>query len=158
MTEIELVRLADENEKNPYDLMKEYCPCDFGYTSRCDKAESSSEYYENRHPFECTACWINASKGKSLDEELKELQQKIKPKEEPEEKVNHPGYYQQPNRRECIEEMRLMFGDERVYWWCVMTAYKYRFRAGNKADNPAEQDEKKAEWYLDYAENLKESK
>lgn len=155
MTEMELVRIAKENDKNPFDLMKEYCPCGFEYTARCDKSKCSNEHYENKHPFECTACWVASSKGKSLDEELKELQEKIKPKEETE-KVNHPHYYQQPNRRECIEEMRLMFGDEHVYWWCVMTAYKYRFRAGNKDGNPATQDEKKAEWYLDYAENLKD--
>ena len=75
--------------------------------------------------------------------------------EKQQEQVRHPAHYSQPNRRECIEEMRLMFGDEKVYWWCVMTAYKYRYRMGNKDGNPSEQDEKKAEWYLDYAENMK---
>ena len=72
-----------------------------------------------------------------------------------EKNVCHPSHYSQAGRRECIEEMRLMFGDEKVYWWCVMTAYKYRYRMGNKDGNPSEQDEKKAEWYLDYAENMK---
>lgn len=69
-------------------------------------------------------------------------------------KVNHPAHYQQAGRRECIEEMRLMFGDEAVYQWCVMTAYKYRYRTGNKDGNSAEQDNSKAEWYLNYAERL----
>lgn len=76
----------------------------------------------------------------------------------PEEKssqVNHPTHYKQEGRRECIEEMRIMFGDDAVYKWAVMTAYKYRYRAGNKADNSAEQDHAKAEWYLSYAESLK---
>ena len=69
--------------------------------------------------------------------------------------VNHPTHYKQEGRRECIEEMRIMFGDDAVYKWAVMTAYKYRYRAGNKADNSAEQDHAKAEWYLSYAESLK---
>lgn len=76
----------------------------------------------------------------------------------PEEKssqVNHPTHYKQEGRRECIEEMRIVFGDDAVYKWAVMTAYKYRYRAGNKADNSAEQDHAKAEWYLSYAESLK---
>ena len=74
-----------------------------------------------------------------------------------EKNVCHPSHYLQAGRRECIEEMRLMFGDEKVYWWCVMTAYKYRYRTGSKDGNPAEQDNKKAEFYLDYAEGLKET-
>lgn len=69
--------------------------------------------------------------------------------------VDHPTHYKQEGRRECIEEMRIMFGDDAVYKWAVMTAYKYRYRAGNKADNSAEQDHAKAEWYLSYAEGLK---
>lgn len=68
--------------------------------------------------------------------------------------VNHPAHYQQEGRRECIEEMRIMFGDDAVYKWAVMTAYKYRYRAGSKEGNTAEQDHAKAEWYLNYAENL----
>lgn len=70
------------------------------------------------------------------------------------EQVNHPAHYAQDGRRECIEEMRLVFGDTAVKQWCIMTAYKYRYRAGNKAGNSAEQDHNKAEWYLNYAENM----
>lgn len=68
--------------------------------------------------------------------------------------VEHPHYYSQEGRRECIEEMRIVFGDAAVRQWCVMTAYKYRYRTGNKEGNSAEQDNKKAEWYLDYAEEM----
>lgn len=71
------------------------------------------------------------------------------------EQVNHPSHYQQNGRRECIEEMRLVFGDAAVKQWCIMTAYKYRYRTGNKENNSAEQDNAKAEWYLNYAEGLK---
>lgn len=70
------------------------------------------------------------------------------------EQVNHPSHYSQNGRRECIEEMRIMFGDEAVRQWCILTAYKYRYRAGNKEGNSAEQDSNKAEWYLNYAENM----
>lgn len=72
------------------------------------------------------------------------------------EAVDHPAHYKQANRRECIEEMRIVFGDEAVMQWAIMTAYKYRYRAGNKADNSAEQDHAKAEWYLKYAEQLRD--
>lgn len=74
--------------------------------------------------------------------------------EKQQEAVNHPHYYSQEGRRECIEEMRLMFGDEAVRQWCAMTAYKYRYRTGNKEGNSADQDNRKAEWYLNYAENM----
>lgn len=80
----------------------------------------------------------------------------VRKKEQQEgEAVNHPSHYQQGNRRECIEEMRLVFGDSAVKQWCIMTAYKYRYRAGSKDGNTAEQDHAKAEWYLSYAESLK---
>ena len=44
--------------------------------------------------------------------------------------VNHPSHYQ--GKRECIEVMRKMFGDEAVKGFCKCNAYKYRFRAGRK--------------------------
>ncbi len=75
--------------------------------------------------------------------------------EKQQEQVQHPSHYSQEGRRECIEEMKLMFGTEHLYWWCVMTAYKYYYRAGNKDGNTAEQDRSKAEFYLKYAEGLK---
>ena len=60
--------------------------------------------------------------------------------------VNHPSHYQ--GKRECIEVMRKMFGDEAVKGFCKCNAYKYRFRAGRKGS--AEEDIKKAEWYEEY--------
>lgn len=61
-------------------------------------------------------------------------------------KVNHPVHYQ--GKHECIDVMRMMFGDEAVKGFCRCNAYKYRFRAGRK-DN-ADEDIEKAEWYEDY--------
>lgn len=62
--------------------------------------------------------------------------------------INHPSHYQ--GTHECIEVMRAMFGDEAVKGFCKCNAYKYRFRAGRKVGNSAEDDIKKAEWYEDY--------
>lgn len=70
------------------------------------------------------------------------------PDEQPYEYVNGPAHY---HGTECIENMRKLFGDEAVRWFCICNAYKYRFRDGSKPGVTAEQDEKKAHWYEDYA-------
>lgn len=62
--------------------------------------------------------------------------------------VNGPAHY---HGTECIENMRKLYGDEAVRWFCICNAYKYRFRDGSKPGVTAEQDEKKAHWYEDYA-------
>lgn len=68
--------------------------------------------------------------------------------------VDHPAHYNHPGKKECIEEMRDQFGDVAVYWFCKLSAFKYRYRGGSKADNSEEQDAAKAVWYDDYSENL----
>lgn len=70
--------------------------------------------------------------------------------------INHPNYYQ--GRKECIEIMRDIFGDEAVIGFCKCNAYKYRFRAGNKEGNSVEQDIAKAEWYEEYLHKLNTKK
>lgn len=62
--------------------------------------------------------------------------------------VNGPTHY---HGTECIENMRKLFGDEAVRWFCICNAYKYRFRDGSKPGVAAEQDEEKARWYEGYA-------
>lgn len=62
--------------------------------------------------------------------------------------VNHPSHYQ--GKRECIEVMRKMFGDDAVRGFCKCNSFKYRFRSGAKEGNPTEQDIAKAEWYEEY--------
>ena len=62
--------------------------------------------------------------------------------------MDGPAHY---HGTECIENMRKLFGDEAVRWFCICNAYKYRFRDGSKPGVTAEQDEKKARWYEDYA-------
>lgn len=156
------------------EMIKEKCPSEMGYIDYGTLDKYCIGEYNKKI---CTKCWRESTCAEEIDdnetfvltrkafeteedyaEYLKRLAEESKAEavaEKQQEQVRHPAHYQQPNRRECIEEMRLMFGDEKVYWWCVMTAYKYRYRMGNKDGNPAEQDEKKAEWYLDYAEGMK---
>ena len=64
--------------------------------------------------------------------------------------VNHPSHYQIKDRFECIEEMRLMFGDEAVKDFCRCNAYKYYYRAGSKDGESADKDRAKGMWYLKY--------
>lgn len=62
--------------------------------------------------------------------------------------IDHPDYYD--GKHECIETMRVMFGDEAVKGFCRCNAYKYRFRAGHKDGESVEKDIAKAEWYEEY--------
>ena len=59
--------------------------------------------------------------------------------------VNHPEHYS--GKHECIELMRVMFGDDAVKAFCRCNSFKYRFRAARKG---GEEDIRKAEWYEDY--------
>lgn len=65
--------------------------------------------------------------------------------------VNHPNHYEGHTSMECIDNMRLIFGNRRVAEYCMLNAYKYLSRHEYK--NGLE-DLKKAEWYLNYAENM----
>ena len=67
--------------------------------------------------------------------------------------INHPQYYTLPNRKECIVEMEEQFGLECTAIFCLMNAYKYLYRAGNKENNSAEQDINKARWYYQWVKN-----
>lgn len=70
------------------------------------------------------------------------------------EQVNHPSHYSKDGRKECIVEMEEYYGVNATIVFCLMNAYKYLYRAGDKADNSYEQDVKKANWYFDYANKL----
>lgn len=64
-------------------------------------------------------------------------------------------YFSKEHQKECIEEMRDVFGDIAVYYFCLCNAYKYNYRAGQKPYNSASTDLKKATWYLDYSHKIK---
>ena len=67
------------------------------------------------------------------------------------ERVDHPDHYAKTSSIECIDAMRMTFGDGDVAMFCVINAYKYLWRCKQK--NGIE-DLKKAEWYLNKAEEL----
>lgn len=69
--------------------------------------------------------------------------------------VNHPNHYRKEGRKECIDEMIELFGKANTALWCEMTAYKYQYRNGDKPDNTIEQDSRKAEWYINKANELR---
>lgn len=54
---------------------------------------------------------------------------------------------------ECIDEMLLAFGEEAVINFCILNAWKYRYRAGSKGN--AEEDLKKADEYMRFVYWLK---
>ena len=72
------------------------------------------------------------------------------------EHVNHPKHYNNYSV-ECIEMMERIWGKEATRLWCEMTAFKYRMRVGTKPDNSTSQDLAKERWYLDKANELRES-
>lgn len=64
--------------------------------------------------------------------------------------VNHPKHYGREGAMECIDEMVLVFGAEATMHFCLLNAWKYRYRAGAKG---GEEDLQKSDWYLaKYAE------
>ena len=67
--------------------------------------------------------------------------------------VNNPSHYKQ-HKFECIDEMIIVFGPETVYNFCICNAWKYRNRAPYK--NKFDEDNEKADWYLEKAKELKE--
>lgn len=65
--------------------------------------------------------------------------------------VSHPAHYADSCSIECIDTMVIAFGYEETITYCVINAYKYIWRWKNK--NGIE-DLKKADWYLNKAEEL----
>lgn len=70
------------------------------------------------------------------------------------EQVNHPSHYAKAGRKECIVEMEEKYGAESTAIFSLLSAYKYGYRAGDKADNPMEQDRNKAQWYFNHTSKL----
>ena len=71
--------------------------------------------------------------------------------------VSHPSHYSAHNR-ECIVEMLILFGLDNFITFCQMNAWKYRYRAGFKANNSADQDNAKADRYIEYAARARKIK
>lgn len=71
------------------------------------------------------------------------------------EAVNHPQHYQKEGRKECIAEMKEKFGAFETCVFALLSAYKYLYRAGEKAGNSKQQDIAKALWYMQYVGKYK---
>lgn len=74
--------------------------------------------------------------------------------EKPKEAVDHPQHYNRKGAMECIDEMRLIFGDYETAIFCKLNAYKYRYRAGSKGN--AEEDLRKSDWYIKKYKELRD--
>lgn len=61
--------------------------------------------------------------------------------------VNHPSHYNVEGKKECIVEMREKYGDTALACFCLLNAYKYRYRYELKN---GKEDLEKAKWYIDY--------
>ena len=70
------------------------------------------------------------------------------------EMVSHPSHYSKAGRKECIVEMEEKYGAEATAIFSLLSAYKYSYRAGDKADNPMEQDINKAKFYFEHTNKL----
>lgn len=68
--------------------------------------------------------------------------------------VNKPPHYN-IHAMECFDEMVTIFGARDVFTYCVLNAWKYRYRADAKG-NP-EQDNAKADWYIAKAKELNDA-
>lgn len=132
--------------------------CDYDCDD-CDCAEKTAEGNvichqdedEDDEEDECDGDCENCDLGGLSEDNKDDTQQDEQPSASRYEYVDGPAHY---NGTECIENMRKLYGDEAVRWFCICNAYKYRFRLGNKPGVSAEQDEEKAYWYEDYAAKM----
>ena len=132
--------------------------CDYDCDD-CDCAEKTAEGNvichqdedEDDEEDECDGDCENCDLGGLSEDNKDDIQQDEQPSASRYEYVDGPAHY---NGTECIENMRKLYGDEAVRWFCICNAYKYRFRLGNKPGVSAEQDEEKAYWYEDYATKM----
>ena len=65
--------------------------------------------------------------------------------------INHPAHYEGQTSIECIEAMQIAFGKRAVADFCLCNAFKYLWRHKNKN---GQEDLRKAQWYLDKADEL----
>lgn len=71
------------------------------------------------------------------------------------EAVNHPKHYGRENAIECIDEMKMIFGREAVMHFCLLNAWKYRYRA---TDKNGKEDIEKSDWYMQKYKSLFDEK
>lgn len=127
--------------------------CDYD-CDECDCAEKTPEGNVICHQDEDT-CDCDCENCDDYDDDVDEHPEWPHPIEgdaKEYEYVDGPAHY---HGTECIENMRKLYGDEAVRWFCILSAYKYRFRDGSKPGVSAEQDQEKADWYEDYVVKMR---
>ena len=67
--------------------------------------------------------------------------------------VNHPNHYNREGAIECLDEMRIVFGVDALMDFCLLNAWKYRYRA---ADKNGSEDIAKSDFYMNKYKELKE--
>lgn len=85
---------------------------------------------------------LSREKSSEVDFKQNKNQEEVELKES---KVEHPSHYNRENSMECIDEMILVFGIEKVKTFCLLNVWKYRYRA---ADKNGVEDLKKSDWYM----------
>lgn len=68
------------------------------------------------------------------------------------ETIEHPAHYCRDGAIESIDEMEMIFGGRAVMDFCLLNAWKYRYRA---ADKNGSQDIAKSDWYMRKFRELK---
>ncbi len=68
-----------------------------------------------------------------------------------EDNVSHPYHYEGSTSLECIDTIRLIFGDIGACYFCLCNSYKYMWRYKNKN---GKEDLDKAQWYVNYVTDL----
>lgn len=86
---------------------------------------------------------------------MKEIIETIKNEEQKKRDNINPAHYKDRTSIECIDTMRIAFGDMDVAIYCIVNAYKYLWR--HKYKNRLE-DLKKATWYLEKYTDLTNDK
>lgn len=64
----------------------------------------------------------------------------------------NPSHYKDTCSIECIDAMEIAFGNDAVFKYCIINAFKYMWRYKNK--NGLE-DVRKAQWYIWRAEGIR---
>lgn len=99
--------------------------------------------------------WVDGLKYiKGHINEYTNVEEKILDEEPTKEAVDHPQHYNRKGAMECIDEMRLIFGDDETAIFCKLNAYKYRYRAGSKGN--AKEDLRKSDWYIKKYKELRD--
>ena len=103
---------------------------------KCSECPLRGKEWEHRN---ADCLFICAASEEELDRALELFCRKVTS-----EAVNHPSHYNQ-GKYECIDVMLETFGREATKSFCLLNAFKYIWRTGEKNGN---EDIEKAIWYL----------